>query len=97
MTTEFRCEWDPRKSESNRRKHGYDFEFVTLVFYDTLRRTEIEGNEHGEIRWRTIGEIDGRVFVIFHTIREESDVEIYRIISARKATPRERKVYTEAS
>jgi len=89
-------EYDERKSDQNRRKHGFDFEFVTLVFYDPLRRTEIEGDEHGETRWRTIGEIDGRVFVVSHTLREEGDVEVCRIISARKATPRERKVYAEA-
>ena len=91
-----RFEWDNRKSGQNRRKHGYDFKFFVLVFYDPLRRTEIEGDEHGEIRWQTIGEIDGRIFVVSHTIREEDNIEIYRIISARRATPSERRFYAEA-
>jgi uncharacterized protein len=69
-----------------------------LVFYDEQRRTEIEGREHGEVRWRTTGEIGGTIFVVSHTIREEEEkeeIEIIRIFSARKASPRERKRYEE--
>jgi uncharacterized DUF497 family protein len=88
-------EWDLRKSESNRRKHGFDFAFAGRVFADPLRRTNIEGDEYGEIRWYTIGEIDGGVVRVTHTIREEGQIEIYRIISARGATPRESKIYRE--
>ncbi|HEY0281441.1 MAG TPA: BrnT family toxin [Rhizomicrobium sp.] len=91
-----RVEWDPRKSDQNRRKHGIDFGFAMLVFYDPLKSIEIEGHEHGETRWRTVGEIDGRVFVVSHTVREEDDIEIIRIISARKASRRERQKYEEA-
>jgi uncharacterized protein len=91
-----RVEWDPRKSDQNRRKHGIDFGFAMLAIYDPLKSIEIEGHEHGETRWRTIGEIDGRVFVVSHTIREENDIEIIRIISARKASRRERQEYEEA-
>jgi hypothetical protein len=95
MTSEIRAEWDRRKSDLNRRKHKIDFEFAARGFYDPLRRTEIEGYEHGEIRWRTVCEIEGRIFVISHTTREEGDVEIVRIVSARKAEPRERRAYEE--
>ena len=91
-----RVEWDPRKLDQNRRKHGIDFGFAMLVFYDPLKSIEIEGHEHGETRWRTIGEIDGRVFVVSHTIREEDDIEIIRINSARKASRLERQKYEEA-
>lgn len=90
-----RVEWDPRKSDKNRRKHKIDFAFVARGFHDPLKRIEIEGSEHGEIRWRTICEIDGRIFVVSHTLREEGEAEIYRIISARKAEPRERHAYQE--
>ena len=87
--------WDPRKSEANRRKHGFDFAFAVRVFADPLRHMNTEGDEHGEIRWYTIGEIDGGVVRVTHTICEEGRIEIYRIISARRATPRESKVYRE--
>ena len=41
---------------------------------------------HGENRWRTIGEIDGVLYIVSHTTREESEEnEIYRLISARRA------------
>lgn len=96
MTAEIRFEWDPRKSDLNRRKHGLTFEDAMQVFYDPLRRLDIEGDEHGEIRWRTTGEIGGILYVVSHTIREEEgEAEIYRIVSARRATARERKIYEE--
>jgi uncharacterized protein len=96
MADDPRVEWDPRKSDTNRRKHGLTFEEAAQVFRDPFRRLEIEGDEHGEIRWRTIGEIRGKLYTISHTVREEGEEEVYRIITARKATPRERKAF-EAS
>ena len=96
MAGEIEFEWDPRKSEVNKRKHGIDFAFAARVFADPLRGAEIEGDEHGEIRWWTIGEIDGRIFRVTYTIREEGEVEVCRLISARKATPRESEIYREA-
>lgn len=101
MAENIKFEWDPRKSDANIHKHGIAFEDAKLVFYDPLRRTEIEGSDHGEIRWRTIGEIGGLVVVVVsHTLHEtlegEEEVEIVRIITARKATRRERRRYEEA-
>ena len=95
MAEDIRFEWDPRKAEANCRKHGIDFEDAKRVFFDPLRRTGIEGNDHGEIRWRTVGEIDRVVFVVSHTIREEGEIEVIRIISARPASRRERREYEE--
>lgn len=95
MANEIRFEWDPRKSEANRRKHGIDFEFAKLVFLDSFRRLEVQGDEHGEIRWTTTGTIGGNVYVVSHTLREKGEIEIYRIISARKAAPRERHAFEE--
>jgi uncharacterized DUF497 family protein len=100
MAENIRFEWDPRKSDANLRKHGIDFEDAKRVFYDPLRTTGIEGNDHGETRWRTTGEIGGLVVVVVsHTLHEtlesEEEVEIVRIISARKATRRERRRYEE--
>ena len=98
MTTNIRFEWDLRKAETNRRKHGIDFDSAARVFFDPLRKTVIEGDEHGETRWRTIGEIGG-IFIalVSHTSHEEGEIEVIRIISARKATRRERRAYEEAS
>ena len=93
---ELKFEWDTRKAEANRRKHGIEFDIAMLAFYDPLKSVEMEGHEHGEIRWRTIGEVNGRILVVSYTIHEESGVEINRLISARKATRRERQKYEEA-
>lgn len=91
--TEFTFEWDPRKSQLNRRKHGMDFERAREAFFDPLKRVDMEGIEHGETRWRTIGQVHGKLFVVSHTSEEDGETEIVRIISARKATPRERRAY----
>jgi uncharacterized DUF497 family protein len=84
-------EWDPKKSEASRRKHGIDFERAREAFFDPLRTTEPEGTDHGEVRWRTIGEVNGRLFAVSHTLEEEGAAEIVHIISARKVTPGERR------
>ncbi len=52
--------------------------------------------EEGEERWRTLGMAGGVVvLLVAHTYREEGGEEYIRMISARKATPRERKIYEE--
>ncbi len=90
---EVRFEWDPRKAESNKRKHGISFSLAAQVFGDSLAEKEVEGDEHGEIRWTAIGQV-GRLLVrVTYTTYEEEDCEVIRIISARKATPRERRAY----
>jgi uncharacterized protein len=49
-------EWDAQKAAANIRKHGVDFDEARHAFFDPLRTLELEGTEHGEIRWRTTGE-----------------------------------------
>ena len=96
MENEIRFEWDQRKSESNRRKHGIDFETAKLVFNDPFYVTEYEGDVHGEARWRATGQIGGVIVVLVsHTLHEEGEDEVVRIISARKASLRERQKYEE--
>ena len=97
MASTLGFEWDPKKSAQNERKHGLNFEDAIYVFFDPLRHVELEGDEHGEVRWRTIGQVDRTLYVVSHTTREEGESEIHRIISARKATPRERKAFAESS
>ncbi len=91
MDREF--EWDPVKARSNERKHGISFETATFVFDDPYSLLELERIEGGEYRWQTLGMAgDAPVLFVVHTIRDE-DVEIVRIISARRADRNERKRY----
>ena len=71
-----------------------------LVFADPDAMAE-EDESSEEIRWRTLG-LSGRaglsgtaVLLVVHTSREENADELIRIISARKATRKERKRYGE--
>jgi hypothetical protein len=50
----------------------------------------------GEERWQTIAKVKGvYLLLIVHTLRDEDGEEIIRIISARKATRNERRIYEE--
>ena len=87
--------WDPEKARSNLRKHGVSFEEAASLFRDVLSVT-ISDPLHSseESRFVTIGRSDrGRTLVVVH-----SEVgETIRIISARVATPRERRKYEEGT
>ena len=90
-------EWDEAKAKTNERKHGVHFDDAILVFADPFAITEQDRIEGGELRWQTIGLAGGVVLLLVaHTVRDEDEDEIIRIISARKATPRERRFYEEA-
>ena len=92
-----RIEWDPAKNDSNRAKHGIDFETAQLIFDDPCCVNFVERVTRGEERWHAIGSIEGIILlVVVHTYREEASQEIIRIISARRATRRERKLYEQA-
>jgi uncharacterized protein len=89
--------WDDSKSRSNRTKHGISFEVATLVFEDPHALSAIDRVVDGEERWHTIGRAGGIALVlVVHTWVEQSGNEVMRIISARKATLRERNLYEEA-
>jgi hypothetical protein len=84
-------EWDPRKSASNSRKHGIDFADAIYALEDDLALT-LEDDHPDEQRFITIGaDALARVLVVVYTFRGET----IRIISAREATPRERRQYSE--
>lgn len=92
VSTEF--EWDPRKNESNLRKHGINFETAELVFNDPNRVETQDRFDGGEERWQSIGLVGGyHLVLVAHTIREEGEDEVIRIISARRATKSEQKRY----
>jgi uncharacterized protein len=91
-----RFEWDEAKSKSNERKHGVRFEDAMLVFADPYALLEQDRLEGGELRWQTLGLAGGIVLLLVaHTVRNEQDDEVIRIISARKAVRKERKRYDE--
>ncbi len=82
-------EWDPRKAKGNLNKHGISFEEAVTVFYDPLSAT-FDDPDHsvGEARFITIGSSSrNRLIVVAHAERGEA----LRIISARAASPKERK------
>jgi len=90
-------EWDSAKAASNLKKHGIPFETATVAFLDPFALTEQDRIESGEIRWQTLGRVEGfLLLLVAHTIRDqENDTEIIRIISARPATPKERRRYEQ--
>jgi hypothetical protein len=92
-----RFEWDEAKAERNRRKHGVSFELAARVFADPFALSDQDRTEDGEPRWRTIGLVDGLVvLLVAHTYRDQDDgSETIRIISARRAEPRERHRYEQ--
>ncbi|HEV2340416.1 MAG TPA: BrnT family toxin [Candidatus Acidoferrales bacterium] len=88
--------WDENKNRRNRAKHKISFETASLVFDDPHAISIIERIENGEERWQTLGLAAGIVvLLVAHTYLEQGGEEVIRIISARKATPQERKIYEE--
>ena len=84
-------EWDERKRQTNLRKHGVDFADVLEVFYDPLARILRDPDHHREQRYVVMGE-DARRRVLV-VVFSQSDPNAIRIISARPATPAERRHY----
>lgn len=90
-----RWTWDPRKNHRNLRIHGLSFETAQLVFDDPLQLS-IPDSFQEEERWKTVGVVGGVTLLVVHTWPgEQSRESTGRIISARKATRSERKVYEE--
>jgi uncharacterized protein len=87
-------EWDEDKAAKNLKKHKVELSEAATVFGDTLSVTFPDPDHSAEEdRFITVGMSDqGRLIVVSHTDREERT----RIISARKAARRERKLYEEA-
>ena len=95
MTIEF--EWHSAKARSNLAKHGIDFEIAAKVFEDPFALVEPDFSASAEERWRTVGLVNGvLLLLVAHTVYEEGDVEVVRIISARRADPAERSKYERA-
>ena len=94
-----RWTWDPDKAAANRAKHGLSFETAVRVFDDPFHASKPDLHPDGD-RWQTIGLVGPALLLVIHTWPEsefEGDERAGRIISARKATAHERKIYEEGS
>ena len=88
--------WDEEKNRRNVAKHRVSFETAALVFEDPNALSIQDRFADGEKRWQTLGLVGGMVvLLVAHTVSEDKDEELIRIISARKATPRERRMYDQ--
>jgi uncharacterized protein len=91
--------WDENKNRINTRKHSVSFETAARIFEDPKvvsypDRVVNIGPFNNEERWHTIGCAGGIVLLlVVHTIEEQHGEEEIRIISARKASRRERALY----
>jgi len=88
-------EWDPVKAAANLEKHRISFREATFIFDDpfALRANDRKHSTKKEVRYVQIGETLGAVLVVIFTIRMRNKKEVWRIISARRASRRERALY----
>jgi uncharacterized DUF497 family protein len=85
-------QWDREKAGINLKKHAVDFADAVGVFEDPLALTIDDPHSPDEPRWLTLGaDFEGRILVVVYTYRGEA----IRLISARKATKRERDSYED--
>jgi uncharacterized protein len=98
-----RFEWDEKKNEVNQGRHnGLDFETASKIFEDpnlVLRKERID-EETGEQRWHAMGATQKAqtmavLLVVVHVYRSKNGEEIIRIISAREADKRDRRIYIQ--
>ncbi len=88
-------EWDPRKAEANAAKHGISFDDAVTVFLDpeALDGPDLQ-HSSAESRFLRLGRsARGHVLMVAYTFRRNGDAETIRIISARRASRRERAAY----
>jgi len=86
-------EWDEDKAEINLSKHDVSFSEASTVFGDPLSSTQYDpDHSDDEDRYIIMGESsDGRLLLVSHTDRDDR----IRIISARRATRRDRRTYED--
>ena len=93
-----RFEWDGEKDRINKQKHGLAFASAALVFNDPNAIFRKDRVVAGEQRWHAIGMATGALLLVVHVYRMEKKhdkSEIIRIISAREANKRERRIYIQ--
>ena len=86
-------EWDAEKALTNLEKHGVSFETAKRVWDDPLHEIYFDRVENGESRWHAMGCVDGVIILLVVHTHPGLDEDRIRIVSARKATPKERRRY----
>jgi uncharacterized DUF497 family protein len=87
-------EWDAEKEARNMRKHRILFDFASRVFDDPRRiESDTSRERDGEMRRKTVGRIDGKLYAVIFAMRGETR----RIISARRTNPKEDRFYANHS
>lgn len=85
-------QWDINKARHNQSKHGVSFADAATIFDDELALTIEDPDSIGEHRFITMGRTaTGQLLTVVYTLRKSQ----IRIISARRATGRERQSYEE--
>ena len=84
-------EWDPAKATRNIEKHAIDFDTAAEIFDDPDLFLVIDSRTYGERRYQAIGASRGVILFVAYTMRGDN---VCRIISARRASRRERAAYT---
>ena len=93
-----RFEWDEAKSETNLDERGFDFAFASLIFDGLTVEVEDRRRDYGERRVVAIGIADGVHLTVVYTDRETPKAQVTRrIISARRSSRHERKIYQKAN
>ncbi|MDJ0827033.1 MAG: BrnT family toxin [Rhodobacter sp.] len=80
-------DWDATKAASNLEKHGVPFEDVYRFDWAGAIEAEDTRYDYGEMRMQALGKIDDRYHVLVYAPRGDT----IRVISLRKANPRELK------
>jgi uncharacterized protein len=94
----YHFQWDPAKALYNARKHDVTFDQAATVFLDASALTVYdEAHSEKEDRWFTLGcDTNDRLLAVAHTYEMVGPGNVHlRIISARKATKRERRYYED--
>ncbi|HEX7362528.1 MAG TPA: BrnT family toxin [Bryobacteraceae bacterium] len=87
-------QWDERKNRINKRRHKLSFETALRAFDDPFAVTaEDYVDENEEMRYQTIGLVDGLLIFVAHVYRTVDVEEKPWIISARKAVNHEKEIY----
>jgi uncharacterized DUF497 family protein len=96
--TVYDFEWDPAKALANARKHGVTFDEAATVLLDPLALTVYDdASGRHEERWFTLGlDATGKLLAVARTYQITGPTNVrVRVISARKATRRERRFYED--
>jgi uncharacterized DUF497 family protein len=83
--------YDPTKSQTNKEKHGMDFDEAQVLWLDE-DRVEFPARSDTEERHALLAKKDGKIWVAFYTMREAA----IRIISVRRARENEERTYHDS-